>query len=207
MNEIKLFQKKIIIDKSPVIMKYDKDDNWLDLFDACCGEWSFDGEWIVGKERGNRSADLFTKEYFEDNVMMTCTIKTGLPATRDVNAVFCARWDEEKNDEGPGYLAGLNGWWEHKAGIEKYGSNDFMVSLSPTYQYEPGKEIKMTVGAVNGHCFMVVDGELISELLDPNPLIGGHVGFAAYCTVLMIKDVEVRKIYWEKFEQSYEPEF
>ena len=27
MNEIKLFQKKIIIDKSPVIMKYDKDGN------------------------------------------------------------------------------------------------------------------------------------------------------------------------------------
>ena len=88
MNEIRLFGKKIIIDKSPVIMKFSKGDNWLDFFVPRCGEWDFDGEWIVGWERGNCSADLFTKEYFEDNVMMTFTVKTKLPATRDVNAVF-----------------------------------------------------------------------------------------------------------------------
>jgi hypothetical protein len=54
---------------------------------------------------------------------------------------------------------------------------------------------------------MVVDDMLVTELLDPDPLLEGQVGFSAYCTILKIKDIEVRKIKWEKFIQSYVPEF
>lgn len=65
----------------------------------------------------------------------------------------------------------------------------------------------MTAGAIDGHTFMVVDDVLVSELIDPMPIFGGHLGFSAYCTKLRIKDIEVRKIYHEKFIQKYEPEF
>ena len=54
---------------------------------------------------------------------------------------------------------------------------------------------------------MVVNDVLVTELIDENPLTEGHVGFSAYCTILKIKDIEVRKIDWEKIEQSYTPEF
>lgn len=54
---------------------------------------------------------------------------------------------------------------------------------------------------------MVVDDVLVAELIDPQPLKGGHMGFSAYCTVLNIKDIEIRKIYWEEFIQEYTPEF
>ena len=54
---------------------------------------------------------------------------------------------------------------------------------------------------------MVVDDELVTELVDPSPIKGGHVGFSAYCTRLKMKDIEVRKIYWEELAQSYDPEF
>ena len=54
---------------------------------------------------------------------------------------------------------------------------------------------------------MFVDGELVTELVDPTPLSGGQVGFSPYCTIMKVKDIEIREIYWEKYQQSYEPEF
>ena len=54
---------------------------------------------------------------------------------------------------------------------------------------------------------MVVDGLLVTELNDPNPISGGHVGFSAYCTMLKITEIEVKEIKWEPFHQSYTPEF
>jgi len=39
------------------------------------------------------------------------------------------------------------------------------------------------------------------------PISGGHLGFSAYCTMLKIKEIEVRKIYYEEFIQKYDPEF
>ena len=65
----------------------------------------------------------------------------------------------------------------------------------------------MTVGAVDGHAFMVVDDELVMEYIDPTPIREGHLGFSPYCTMLKIRDIEIREICWEKFIQSYEPEF
>lgn len=65
----------------------------------------------------------------------------------------------------------------------------------------------MTAGAIDGHNFMVVDGKFVTELIDPSPIKGGHVGFSPYCTILKIKDIEIREIYWEKQKQHYDPEF
>ena len=48
---------------------------------------------------------------------------------------------------------------------------------------------------------------LLMELIDRDPICGGHVGFSPYATILKIRDIQVRKIAWEKREQIYEPEF
>ena len=65
----------------------------------------------------------------------------------------------------------------------------------------------MTAGAIDGHCFMIADGQLITELIDPDPIRGGRVGFSAYCTKLKIKDIEIREIAWKSRQQLYDPEF
>jgi hypothetical protein len=62
----------------------------------------------------------------------------------------------------------------------------------------------MTFGAIDGHCFLVVDDLLVTELIDPNPIKGGHIGFSAYCTKIALKDIKIQRIYWEEFLQSYE---
>ena len=209
MNEILLLGKKVIMDKSPVLLDYKPGDDWKDFWTVKSGNWKCENGCIIGDEPENKGGILFSKEFYEDNVMLTFTGKTVLPATRDLNAVFCARWDDETDYLGTSYVCGLNGWYENKSGIERneVGCESALYSTTKLYKYEPGKEVTMTFGAIDGQCFMVVDGELITELIDPNPIKGGHIGFSAYCTKLEIKDIKIQKIYWEEFIQRYEPEY
>ena len=170
------------------------------------GEWEYRDGWLIGAERGNKGGILFSKESYPGNVMLSFTAATVLPATRDVNAVYCAHWDRETDYLGESYVCGLNGWYDGKSGIERFPENGLNTTTT-LYKYTPGTEISLCAGAINGHNFMTVDGELVTELIDPNPLKGGHVGFSPYCTKLKIRDIEIRKIYWEKRDQAYDPEF
>lgn len=83
-----------------------------------------------------------------------------LPATRDLNAVFCMTWDEETNYLKRGYICGLNGWYDNKSGIERF-PEDELRSLTPLYHYEPSSEVRITTGAIQGYSFLIVDGVLI----------------------------------------------
>ena len=206
MKEIRLLGKKIIWEKSPVLFEYKVGADWREHWDIKSGTWECDGEYLIGYERKSWYAMLFSKQRFDEDIMFSFTIKAVPPATRDLNAVICAEWDDAAGELGESYVCGLNGWYEHKSGIERNRSSN-LYSTTSLYKYQPGTEVRMTFGAVGGQCFMIVDDQLITELVDPAPIAGGHVGFSAYCTKLAIKDIEVRKIYWEEFVQSYDPEF
>ncbi len=206
-NEILLLGKKIIVDASPVVLSYSPDENWKEVWDAKGGSWSYKDGWLVGCEPDNKGGILLSKKRFDKDVMMSFTVASVLPATRDLNAVYCTTWDDEVNYLKKSYISGLNGWYEGKSGIERF-PEDELRALTPLYHYEPETEVRMTVGAIEGHNFLLVDGVLIQELIDNmDPIVGGHVGFSPYSTKLKIKDIEVREIYWEKREQSYLPEF
>ncbi len=208
MKNIHLLGKKIIWDKSEILLDYKPEPSFLDLWMPKTGTWEYENGALIGTETGNFGGILLSKEYYTDNVMLSFSVSTVLPATRDLNAVFCANWDEKTDYLGDSYVCGVNGWYENKSGLERnigYGSN--LYSTTSSYKYVPGTELRMTCGAIDGHSFMVVDGELVSEMIDPQPIKGGHVGFSAYCTKLRIRDIEIRKIYWEEFIQKYDPEF
>ncbi len=206
MKNIKLAEKKILIEKSPILFKYTPDENWKDFFDVKSGNWYYEDGAIIGFEPGNFGGILFTKQSFDKDVMLIFKGSTVLPATRDLNAVWAAHWDEKTNYLGESYVCGLNGWWENKAGIERNKKNG-LYSTTSLFKYVGGTEITMICGSVNGHCFMVVDDVLVTELRDPQPISCGHVGFSAYCTKLKITKIEVREIVWEEFSQEYVPEF
>ena len=208
MKEIRLLGKKILVEDCPVLMRYTPADgeDWLRYFMPMNGKWSCDGEWLIGEERKSWYAILFSRERYEKNVMFSFTVMADPPATRDLNAVLCANWDAQKNELGESYVCGLNGWYEHKSGIERNGSSN-LYSTTSLYHYQPGTAVRMTFGCVEGQSFMIVDGQLITELVDPAPIKGGHIGFSAYCTRLKIKDIEVREIRYTDFPQSYDPEF
>ena len=206
MKEIRLAGKKVLFDKSPVIFSYNPDENWKDYFDVKSGNWYYEDGAIIGFEPGNFGGILFTKENFKKDIMLCFTVSAVLPATRDLNAVWASEWDDETDYLKSGYVCGLNGWWENKAGIERHMGNG-LYSTTSLYKYTPGTEVRMVCGSINGHCFMVVDDVLVTELIDPNPISGGHAGFSAYCTKLRIRDIEVREIVWEDFFQEYVPQF
>lgn len=206
MNEISLVGKKIYMDKSPLLLKYSPDEDWQKYWQVMAGDWRMENGWLIGTENGNKGGILFSRESFDKNVMLSFTAATVLPATRDVNAVYCAHWDEKTDYLADSYVCGLNGWYDGKSGIERNLTSN-LYSTTSLYQYIPGTEVRMTAGAIDGHNFMVVDGKLVTELIDPSPIKGGHVGFSPYCTILKIKDIEIREIYWEKQKQHYDPEF
>ena len=209
MDNILLLGKEILMDESKVLLRYSPGEDWLEHWMPMNGNWDCHDGYIWGTEPGNFGGILFSRERFPQDVMFSFTIGAELPATRDLNAVFCANWNEKTDYLGLSYVCGLNGWYENKSGIEK-NAEDASVPLNATttlYRYTPGTEVRMTAGSIDGHCFMIVDGQLITELIDPEPIRGGHVGFSAYCTKLKIKDIEIREIVWRPRKQLYDPEF
>ena len=207
MNEILLLGKRILADRSPLLLSYTPDENWRELFEAMGGEWRYEDGYLIGSEPDNKGGILLTKESYDDDVMMSFTVKSVLPATRDLNAVFAVTWDSEINYLKRAYITGVNGWYDGKCGIERFPEDEMRV-LVPSYTYTPGREIRITTGSIDGHCFLIVDGELIVEAVDNRDTIkGGRVGFSPYSTILAIKDIEIRKIVWEERIQSYLPEF
>ena len=204
MKEIHLVGKKVIIDECPLLLDYQPDENWEKYWQVMLGEWKVEDGWLIGAERGNQGGILFSRESYDHDVIFSFTMKTVLPATRDLNALFCAHW--ENGYLGNAYVVGLNGWWEHKSGIERSPETG-LRSLTGSYHYTPGTEVHMTTGIIGGHSFLCVDDEIVSELIDPNYISGGHVGFSPYCTKLAIKDIQIRRAVYQDFFQSYEPEF
>ena len=206
-KDIFLLGKKIVIDKSPVVLSYQPDENWQEVWDAKGGSWKYEDGYLIGCEPDNKGGILLSKQSFDKDVMFSFTMASVLPATRDLNAVYCTTWDDSTNYLKKAYISGFNGWYDGKSGIERF-PEDELRSLTPLYHYEPGTEIRVTTGAIQGHNFLIADGILISELVDNmDPIVGGHVGFSPYSTILKVKDIEVREIYWETIKQSYEAEF
>ena len=206
MKDIRLAGKKVLFEKSPVVFSYKPDENWRDFIDVKSGNWYYEDGAVIGFEPDNKGGIAFINKYFEKDVMLAFTVSAVLPATRDLNAVWAAHWDEDTDYLGESYVCGLNGWWENKAGIERNKTSNLYATTS-LYKYTPGSEVRMICGSIDGHCFMVVDDVLVTELVDPSPISGGYCGFSAYCTKLRITDIEVREIVWEEFRQKYTPQF
>ena len=191
-KEILLIGKRIDVEKSKVVLSYKPDEHWRQLWDAKLGNWYHENGWLIGSEPENRGGILLSKQRFDKDVMLSFTMASVLPATRDLNAVYCTTRADESNHLTKSYISGLHGWDDRQGG----DSALHMAHVSGWYR------------VANRHNFLLVDGVLIQELIDNmDPISGGHVGFSPYSTILRIKDIEVREIYWEERVQSYDPEF
>ena len=118
-------------------------------------------------------------------------------------------WDEAKDERGVAYVAGVQGWWDGKVGLEK--SPDYLLTAAaPCPWFRPGRDYHIMTGSIDGHCFLFVDGELRIELLDPDPIDARRytrLGFEAYHSMIRVSQLIVRQIAWEPREQAYPDEF
>ena len=61
------------------------------------------------------------QKHFPGNVLLEFEGRTVPPCSNDLNFTWrSAGWNEETDDAGVSYIAGLAGWWEGKTGIEHY---------------------------------------------------------------------------------------
>ena len=206
MKTLKLLGKRVELDQCPVLMEYSPEENFLDKWQVMLGNWEYSDGWLIGTEPGNQGGILFSRESYDEDIIFSFTAKTVLPATRDVNALFCAHWDKDIDYLGNAYIIGLNGWYDHKSGIERSPETGLRC-LNDAYRYTPGSEVRITTGIIKDHLFLYADDTLVTELIDPHYISGGHVGFSPYCTKLAIKDIKVQKAVYTPIRQSYDPEF
>ncbi|MBU0713877.1 MAG: hypothetical protein KJ964_00805 [Verrucomicrobia bacterium] len=207
---LEIMGKNIDIEKSELLYNEPISDkhfsaNWT----INSGDWQVQGEWLTGKNPANCPGMIFLKGDYPGNVMVDFEARTVLPCTHDIDFMWNGSWDKDKNQRGPAYVAGLEGWWTGKVGIEK--SPDYkLTAATPLLDFAPGRTYHIQGGSIDGHCFIFVNGQLVLEVTDPNPIDSRRftkVGFEAYCSHIQIRNVKVMRLAWHPVLLKYSPEF
>ena len=90
-------------------------------------------------------------------------------------------------------------------------SPDYLLNATtPLFDFEPGKIYRIQAGSVDGHCFICVDGKLLLEMTDTQPIDNqknGKIGFEAYCSFIQIRNIKVKSICWSELVLNYSKEF
>jgi len=210
MNTILLMKKRILLDSSKIL--YDKPVSQKDLltqWNVYHSKWEVKEGWLEGENPGNWPGMAVLKQDFPGNVLVEFEAQTILPSSHDINVMWNGEWLPATDQRGIAYVAGLQGWWTGKVGIEKSNEYKFMLG-TPLYNFEPGKVYKIQAGSIDGHCFILADGKLLLEGMDPNPIDNQKytkVGFEAYCSKIRIRNIIIRQIHWEPVDMKYEVDF
>lgn len=207
---LRLMRKKIDTESLPVLFMPEITDEALardwTIHDS---DWNVQDGWFVGMNRDNSPGMMVSRADFRGNVLLEFDAKTIPPCTHDINCMWSGSWDPETNMRGIAYVSGLQGWWTGKVGIEK--SPEYKLNVgTPLFQVEPGRTYHVITGSADGHIFMAVDGVLLLEATDPDPIdtsVYGKIGFEAYCSQIAVRNVVLKQLSWSAETLSYEPEF
>ncbi len=202
--------KQILLDESEVL--YDRpftEETLAADWRVRGGDWWLDGEWLTGRNPENCPGMVTSRASYCCNVMLDFEARTVAPSTHDINCMWNGSWYEDSNERALAYVAGLEGWWEGKVGFEK--SPEFkLIAATPLFDFEPGRIYRLQAGSIDGHVFVFVDGRLLLEVKDPDPIdfsTYGMIGFEAYASMIQVRRLVVRRIAWRENQLRYEAEF
>lgn len=210
MNTIILMKKRILLDSSKIL--YNKAFNQNDfssLWDVHHSKWQVKDGWLEGENPENWPGMAILKQDFPGNVLVEFEAQTILPSSHDINVMWNGEWLSSGDQRGTAYVAGLQGWWTGKVGIEKSNDYKFMCGTA-LFGFKPGRIYKIQAGSIDGHCFILADGKLLLEAMDPNPIDNqkcSKVGFEAYCSKIRIRNIIIRQIDWKPVNMRYEINF
>jgi hypothetical protein len=88
MKDIHLLGKRVLADRSRVLLHYEPAEDWLTYWQPMCGEWEYKDGAIIGTEPRDTAALLFSREYFKQNVMLSFTVSAVLPAPAILTPFF-----------------------------------------------------------------------------------------------------------------------
>ncbi len=207
---MRLLHKELLLGECPVLWQKPMTPEVLDQdFDIRGGDWRVEDGWLIGENRENNPGMVISRADFFGDVILEFHANTILPCTHDINAMWNGSWNYETNTRDVAYVCGLEGWWNGKVGFEK--SPDYKLNAAnPLFRFVPGQEYFVQMGSIKGHAFILIDGALVLEVTDPDPIDStkyGRFGFEAYCSRLRFRDICLRRAAWEAIEDHYEPEF
>ncbi len=207
---IELMRKQVDLDGSPVLFEYPcTPDGLAEQWDVRGGAtWQArDGLFEGANPRNCPGMIVSRADYFGD-VLLDFEARTVPPSTHDIDWMWNGCWDEARDQRGTAYVAGLQGWWVGKVGFER--SPDYKLNVAtPLFAFEPGRWYHVQSGSIAGHVFVVVDGALVLEVTDPDPIDSarfGRVGFEAYASRIQLRAIQVRRPLWQPVERTYPPE-
>ncbi len=210
MQSLLIMRKRMDLERSPVL--FDRpfsSRRFAEDWEVKSAAWTCEGGALLGRNPEAGPGVIMLRQAFPGNVLVDFHARTVRPSTHDIDVMWNASWDEKKNQRGAAYVAGIQGWWDGKVGIEKSPAYK-LCAAAPCPWFKPGREYRIQAGSVDGHGFVFVDGKLQLELLDPDPIDSrrhNRIGFEAYQSMIRIRRLTVRRIVWEKRGQQYQPEF
>jgi hypothetical protein len=193
-------------------LKYDKaftEESLKEDWSVKSGYWKTEDGKLFGESDSSGGGMIFSKAEYPHDLVMEFTASLAEPSTHDLDFMWHATWDEEKRIRNAGYVVGINGWWEQKVGFEKAPENR-LYAATPLFEAKPNKEYKIIAGTVEGLCFLFINGGLIMEMRDPDPIdFTKHpfVGFETYQSRIMVWGLKIWKSYVVKRELKYTDEF
>jgi hypothetical protein len=208
---LKLAFFDVDLKNSVLIHKVDEFDEktFDDNFVIKSGEWYVEDGWVVGKNPEMCPGMIVSRADFFGHVMVEITAKMVKPATHDINVMINGEWDEEKDERGMAYVAGVEAFWHGNVGFEK--SPEYkLTAATPLFDFDPDVEHNFKMGNVDGKIFVIVDDMLALEIQDPDPLDVnkyGKIGFEAYSSFWKFKNLRVYKLCYEKITEYYNKEF
>lgn len=207
---MRLLHKELLLGECPILWQKTMTPEVLaEDFDIRGGDWRVEDGWLIGENRENNPGMVISRADFFGDVILEFRANTILPCTHDINAMWNGSWNYETNTRDVAYVCGLEGWWDGKVGFEK--SPDYKLNAAnPLFHFVPGQEYFVQMGSIEGHAFILIDGALVLEVTDPDPIDStkyGRFGFEAYCARLRFRDICLRRAVWKPIEDHYDPEF
>ncbi len=158
------------------------------------GDWRVEDGWLVGRRFAEAGGFAFTRSLFPGDLLVRFTAALVPPCDHDLN--FCFRsegWDAAADDAGRAYIGGLSAWYAGKSGIERY-PGDGVQGMTSLLRIEPGVPVRVETGIVGDRLFLFVDGRLVLDLRDPDPLRDpgcGRVGLGVYFSEARFRDLAI----------------
>lgn len=205
--KIALLRKTVDLTQSEILWKKGFTPEILASdFEVGSGEWTV----VDGKLRGSHPAPgggmLYTRKSWPGDIVIDFTGYLEPPYDHDLNFVLKTEgYDRVKNDAGRGYIGGISGWYEQKAGIEKYPTC-FPAALMKGIGVKAGESYRMQAGAIGGHIFLALNGEALVEMYDDTYTDFddfGHVGIGLFASVAVVSDLTIYRPFWQERMQSY----
>ncbi len=186
------------------------DEDLSSRWEISGGEWKCADGVCTGIYRENAGGLIYTLKSFPGDVMLDFYGTIISPCDNDLNFSFRTRgWDYEKKDADTGYIGGLNGWYVHRSGIEKY-PGCHLQALCQHFEAEADREYHLQTGIVGSTCFLAVDGQMLLTLSDPDPIVAddcNRVGLGTYCSHIRFRDFRVYRPKLTRKNMYYVPKF